>query len=223
MRDFGVGYPAARWRAPIGCGRIYRGLALGLIAEARAMYVNEPLGFELSHTAYALDATTIDLCPSLFPWAPSMRSKAAVRLHTLLDLRGNIPAFIRISNGKMHEVRGLDELPIERSCVARLSGAPAHPDYGSQALCVEPEQAQCRRTHQRATLSGMLRLPSHQGTNPGRTELPGSPERERGDGGWYREQAWWFVVPKPLAPAWVFLMGSTKRARRYPCPRSHLK
>jgi hypothetical protein len=94
--------------------RIYRDLALGLIAEARAMYADEPLGFELSHTAYALDATTIDLCLSLFPWAPSMRSKAAVRVHTLLDLRGSIPAFIRISTGKMHEVRVLDELPIER-------------------------------------------------------------------------------------------------------------
>jgi len=94
--------------------RIYRDLALGLIAEARALYANDPLGFELSHTAYALDATTINLCLSLFPWAPSMRSKAAVRLHTLLDLRGNIPAFIRISTGKMHEVRVLDELPIER-------------------------------------------------------------------------------------------------------------
>jgi hypothetical protein len=80
--------------------RIYRDLALGLIAEARAMYADEPLGFELSHTAYALDATTIDLCLSLFPWAPSMRSKAAVRVHTLLDLRGSIPAFIRISTGK---------------------------------------------------------------------------------------------------------------------------
>lgn len=94
--------------------RIYRDLALGLIAEARELYADEPLGFELSHTAYALDATTIDLCLSLFPWAPSMRSKAAVRVHTLLDLRGSIPAFIRISTGKMHEVRVLDELPIER-------------------------------------------------------------------------------------------------------------
>jgi len=94
--------------------RIYRDLAMGLIAEAREMYANEPLGFELSHTAYALDATTIDLCLSLFPWAPSMRSKAAVRVHTLLDLRGSIPTFIRISTGKMHEVRVLDELPIER-------------------------------------------------------------------------------------------------------------
>lgn len=94
--------------------RIYHDLAQGLIVEARTMYAKQPLGFELSHTAYALDATTIDLCLSLFPWAPSMRSKAAVRLHTLLDLRGNIPAFIRISTGKMHEVRVLDELPVER-------------------------------------------------------------------------------------------------------------
>jgi hypothetical protein len=103
--------------------RIYRDLALGLIAEAREMYANEPLGFELSHTAYALDATTIDLCLSLFPWAPSMRSKAAVRVHTLLDLRGSIPAFIRISTGKMHEVRVLDELPIERGAFYMMDKA----------------------------------------------------------------------------------------------------
>ena len=95
--------------------RIYRDLAQVLIAEARSLYAGEPLGFELAHTAYALDATTIDLCLSLFPWAPSMQSKAGVRLHTLLDLRGNIPAFIRISTAKMHEVRVLDELPIERN------------------------------------------------------------------------------------------------------------
>lgn len=94
--------------------RIYRDLAQVLIAEARLLYAGESLGFELGHTAYALDATTIDLCLSLFPWAPSMQSKAGVRLHTLLDLRGNIPAFIRISTAKMHEVRILDELPIER-------------------------------------------------------------------------------------------------------------
>ena len=95
--------------------RIYRDLAQVLIAEARLLYAGEALGFELAHTAYALDATTIDLCLSLFPWAPSMQSKAGVRLHTLLDLRGNIPAFIRISTAKMHEVRVLDELPIERN------------------------------------------------------------------------------------------------------------
>jgi hypothetical protein len=94
--------------------RIYFDLAQVLIAEARALYADEPIGIDLKHTAYALDATTIDLCLALFPWAPSVRSKAAIKLHTLLDLRGNIPTFIRISTGKMHEVRVLDELPVER-------------------------------------------------------------------------------------------------------------
>lgn len=94
--------------------RIYFDLAQVLIAEARALYADEPIGIDLKHTAYALDATTIDLCLALFPWAPSVRSKAAIKLHTLLDLRGSIPTFIRISTGKMHEVRVLDELPVER-------------------------------------------------------------------------------------------------------------
>jgi hypothetical protein len=105
--------------------RIYHDLAQGLIAEARTIYAKQPLGFELSHTAYALDATTIDLCLSLVPWAPSMRSKAVVRLHTLLDLRGNIPAFIRISMRKMHEVRVLDELPVERGAFHVMCLGPA--------------------------------------------------------------------------------------------------
>ena len=95
--------------------RIYRDLAQVLIAEARSLYAGDSLGLELEHAAYALDATTIDLCLSLFPWAPMMLNKAGVRLHTLLDLRGNIPAFIRISTAKMHEVRVLDELPLERN------------------------------------------------------------------------------------------------------------
>lgn len=94
--------------------RIYADFAQVLIDRTRALYVDEPLGFELSHTAYALDSTTIDLCLSLFPWAPFRRHKAAVKLHTLLDLRGNIPCFMRISHGKMHDVKILDELPIER-------------------------------------------------------------------------------------------------------------
>lgn len=95
--------------------RIYRDLAQVLITEARSLYAGDSLGLELEHTAYALDATTIDLCLSLFPWAPMILNKAGVRLHTLLDLRGNIPTFIRISTAKMHEVRVLDELPIERN------------------------------------------------------------------------------------------------------------
>lgn len=93
--------------------RIYFDLAQLLIARARRLYVNERFGLELENAVYALDATTIDLCLTLFPWAPFRRRKAAVKLHTLLDLRGNIPTFIRISAGKMHEVNVLDELFIE--------------------------------------------------------------------------------------------------------------
>jgi hypothetical protein len=90
--------------------RIYADFAQSLIAMARRLYAQEPFGVDLSETVYALDATTIDLCLSLFPWAPFMSSKAAVKLHTLLDLRGNIPAFIHISDGKVHEVNILDQL-----------------------------------------------------------------------------------------------------------------
>ena len=93
--------------------RIWADLAALLIRRARKLYCNESFGIELSNTVYALDATTIDLCLSLFPWAPFRSTKAAVRLHTLLDLRGNIPAFIHISDGKTHEVNVLDMLPIE--------------------------------------------------------------------------------------------------------------
>jgi hypothetical protein len=93
--------------------RIYFDFAQVLIAAARKLYADERFGVELNHAAYALDATTIDLCLTLFPWAPFRRHKAAVKLHTLLDLRGNIPTFIRVSSGKMHEVNVLDELLIE--------------------------------------------------------------------------------------------------------------
>jgi hypothetical protein len=93
--------------------RIYCDFAQSLIAMARRLYVNEPFGVDLKNTVYALDATTIDLCLSVFPWAPFRSTKAAIKLHTLLDLRGNIPSFIRISDGKWHEVNVLDELITE--------------------------------------------------------------------------------------------------------------
>jgi hypothetical protein len=93
--------------------RIYHDLAMRLTARARALYAQDPLAIELDATVYALDATTIDLCLSLFSWAPFRPTKAAIKLHTLLDLRGAIPAFIHISDGKMHEVKVLDFLPIE--------------------------------------------------------------------------------------------------------------
>src|SRR5512137_231392 len=85
-------------------------MAQRLITKARALYVDEDFGVELANTVYALDATTIDLCLSVFPWAPFRSTKAAVKLHTLLDLRGNIPSFIFISDGKMHDVNILDQL-----------------------------------------------------------------------------------------------------------------
>jgi transposase len=90
--------------------RIYADLAQGLIRRARQLYADEPLGVELDQTVYALDSTTIDLCLSLFPWARFRSTKAAVKLHTLLDVRGPIPTMIAISEGKQADVRILDEL-----------------------------------------------------------------------------------------------------------------
>jgi len=90
--------------------RIYADFAQSLIQIARRLYVDEDLGLELDNTVYALDATTIDLCLSVFPWAHFRRSKAAIKLHTLMDLRGNIPTFIHISDGKLHDVNVLDVL-----------------------------------------------------------------------------------------------------------------
>src|SRR6516162_7877012 len=81
-----------------------------LIGIARRLYADEPLAIELNDTVYALDSTTIDLCLSVFPWAPFRSTKPAVKMHTLLDLRGNIPSFIFISDGKMHDVNILDDL-----------------------------------------------------------------------------------------------------------------
>ena len=93
--------------------RIYHDLAQGLIARARRLYASESFGVELEQTVYALDSTTIDLCLSLFPWARFRSTKAAVKLHTLLDLRGPIPTMISISEGKKADVTVLDELILE--------------------------------------------------------------------------------------------------------------
>ena len=92
---------------------IWSDLAALLIRRARKLYATEPLGVELDNTVYALDSSTIDLCLSLFDWAPFRSTKAAIKLHTLLDLRGAIPAFIHISDGKLHDVNVLDMLSFE--------------------------------------------------------------------------------------------------------------
>jgi hypothetical protein len=90
--------------------RIYADFAQVLIATARPMYAAESLGFDLDGTVYALDSTTIDLCLSVFPWARFQSTKGAVKMHTLLDLRGSIPTFIEVSDGKLHDVKILDEI-----------------------------------------------------------------------------------------------------------------
>ncbi len=93
--------------------RIYADFAQTLISMARELYVGDSFGVDLKQTVYALDATTIDLCLSLFPWARFRKHKGAVKLHTVLDLRGNIPSFILITHGKVHDVHLLDQLAFE--------------------------------------------------------------------------------------------------------------
>ena len=97
--------------------RIYAEFAQRLIARARRLYLGDSLLGDLDNTVYALDSTTIDLCLSLFPWARFRSTKAAVKMHTLLDLRGNIPSFIHVSDGKMHDVHALDMLVPEAGAI----------------------------------------------------------------------------------------------------------
>jgi hypothetical protein len=97
--------------------RIYADFAQILIQQARALYLHDTFSVELEQTAYALDSTTIDLCLSLFPWAQFRKRKGAVKLHTLLDLRGSIPTLVIITHGKIHDVNILDELPIETGAI----------------------------------------------------------------------------------------------------------
>jgi hypothetical protein len=97
--------------------RIYQDFALLLIEQARKLYADDKFSVSLDNTTYALDSTTIDLCLSLFPWAKFRKTKAAVKVHTLLDLRGNIPSIIRISCGNLHDVNILDELVFEAGAI----------------------------------------------------------------------------------------------------------
>ena len=97
--------------------RIYEAFAQRLIVQARKLYIDDSFGIELSNTTYALDSTTIDLCLSLFPWALFRTTKSAVKMHTLLDLRGNIPSFIHISDGKLGDVNILDVLTLEAGAI----------------------------------------------------------------------------------------------------------
>jgi hypothetical protein len=108
--------------------RIYAEFAQRLISQARRLYVGESLLTDLKNTVYALDSTTIDLCLSLFPWAHFRSTKAAVKMHTLLDLRGNIPSFIHISDGKLHDVHALDLIAPEAGAIYVMDRG--YVDYG---------------------------------------------------------------------------------------------
>ena len=134
--------------------RIYAELAGRLIAQARRLYASDSFGIELENTAYALDATTIDLCLSVFPWALFQSTKSAVKLHTLLDLRGNIPSFIHISDGKLGDVRALDLLTFEPAAIyvmdrAYLDFARLYVLHRAQAffVCRAKSNTQLRRIY----------------------------------------------------------------------------
>jgi hypothetical protein len=106
--------------------RIYADFAQILISRARQLYADEPLGLELEHAIYALDSTVVDLCLSLFPWAQFRRRKSAVKLHTLLDLRGNIPTVVIITSGRVHDARVMDELIWEAGAIYLLDRGYLH-------------------------------------------------------------------------------------------------
>jgi Domain of unknown function (DUF4372)/Transposase DDE domain len=144
--------------------RIYADFAQILIAKARKLYANDPFGVELDHSVYALDSTTIDLCLSLFPWAQFRRRKAAVKLHTLLDLRGSIPSVVIVTSGKVHDVRILDQLPIESGAIYILDRG--YIDFGrlhsihlAAAFFVTRAKANFRfqRLYSQPVLSGAVR------------------------------------------------------------------
>ncbi|HPL64731.1 MAG TPA: IS4 family transposase [Syntrophales bacterium] len=100
--------------------RIYQDFAYHLISIARRLYQNEELAIDLDYSLYAFDSTTIDLCLSLFPWAHFRKTKAAIKMHTFLDLRGSIPTFISLTTGKVHDVNVLDILPLEKDAVVAM-------------------------------------------------------------------------------------------------------
>jgi hypothetical protein len=102
--------------------RIYADFAQVLIARARMLYADDDFGVQLDRDVYALDSTTIDLCLTLFPWATFRRYKAAIKMHTLMDLRGSIHSFIRITDGKTHDVNILDEITLEQGALYVIDG-----------------------------------------------------------------------------------------------------
>lgn len=155
--------------------RIYAEFAQVLIGQARKLYAQDDFGVQLEETAYVFDSSTIDLCLSLFPWARFRRRKAAIKLHTLMDLRGNIPCFIRITEGKTHDVNVLDELVLEPGAFyimdrGYIDFARLYTFTTGRVLC-HPRQAQsglhsafiaCRRQNHR-----LAQRPAHRTTRTG--------------------------------------------------------
>jgi Domain of unknown function (DUF4372)/Transposase DDE domain len=136
---------------------IYADFAQRLISQARGLYADDSFGVDLENTVYALDSTTVDLCLSMFPWAPFRSTKAAVKLHTLLDLRGSIPAYIHISDGKLHDVNVLDVLPAEPEAIYVMDRAYvdferlfALQDIGAFFVTRAKSNFKCRRVYSMA-------------------------------------------------------------------------
>ena len=138
--------------------RIYQDFALSLIQTARKLYAEDRFGLELTHTVYALDSTTIDLCLALFPWARFRKRKGAVKLHTLLDLRGNIPTFIHISDGKLHDVNILDQIVFEAGSFYVMIGATSI-SPGSMP-CIWLKLSLLRAPNPTFNIGGSIRIPS---------------------------------------------------------------
>lgn len=134
--------------------KIYADFALVLIQTARRLYAGESFGVELKQTVYALDATVIDLCLSVFPWARFRKTKGAIKLHTLLDLRGNIPSLIVVTSGKVHEVNILDDLFVEVGAIyimdrGYLDFSRLHKIHATPAFFIIPAKSnfQFQRIH----------------------------------------------------------------------------
>jgi transposase len=137
--------------------RIYSDFAQILIHEARSLYVDDDFGLELKETVYALDSSTIDLCLSVFPWARFRRTKAAIKLHTLLDLRGDIPTFIWITDGKVHDVNALDYLIPEPGAIYVMDRA-----YLDFQRLYQMHQSSAIFVTRSKTNTGLRRIYSHQ-------------------------------------------------------------
>ena len=141
--------------------RISQDFALSLIHTARTLYAEDSFGLEVTHTVYALDSTTIDLCLALFPWARLRTRKGAVKLHTLLDLRGNIPTFIHVSDGTLHDVNMLDRIAFEAGSVYVMDPAAILTSPGSMP-CIWPKPSLSPASHPTFATGGSIR---HRSTN----------------------------------------------------------